>query len=76
MSDANWRDEWPLFRVNLVDETARCLADQQSAATGGQRPRWEALTSVQQNNLAESIAGLFRAQDQAMGNLARRGLIP
>ena len=75
MTKANWRDEWPMFRVKLVDETARCLVDQQSAATGGRRPRWEALTSEQQNNLAENIAGIFLAQDQAMHNLVERGLI-
>ena len=74
MSEANWRDGWPVFRVNLVGETARCLADQQAAATGGRRPRWDALTSAQQSNLAENIAGIFLAQDQAMDNLTMRGL--
>ena len=74
MSAANWREAWPLFRVNLVDETARCLAEQQSAATCGQRPRWEGLTNEQQDNLAENIAGIFLAQDQAMHNLIERGL--
>lgn len=74
MTRANWRDQWPVFRVSLVDETARCLADRQSAATGGQRPSWEALTSDQQSNLAENIAGIFLAQDQAMHNLVERGL--
>ncbi|TFD30374.1 hypothetical protein E3T40_15385 [Cryobacterium sp. TMT1-19] len=74
MSAANWREVWPLYRVKLVDETARCLAEQQSAATSGQRPRWEELTGVQQKNLAENIAGIFLAQDQAMHNLVERGL--
>ena len=69
MTETTWRGEWPVFRVNLVDETARCLADQQSAATGGQRPRWEALTSVEQNNMAESVVRIFLAQDQALHNL-------
>ena len=72
MNESNWRDEWPAFRVNLVDETARCLSDQQSAATGGQRPRWEALTREQQNILSQNIAGIFLAQDQAMRNLVQR----
>ena len=40
MNEADWRDERPLFQVNLVDETARCLADQQSAPVGGQPLRW------------------------------------
>jgi hypothetical protein len=74
MTEASWRDDWPPFRVALVDETARCLAEQQSTATAGQRPRWAELTSVQQNNLAENIAGILLAQDQAMHNLAERGL--
>jgi hypothetical protein len=76
MSAANWRDVWPVFRVNLVDETARCLADRQSAATGGERPLWEALTSQQRDDLADNIAGIFLAQDQAMTNLVERGLVP
>ncbi|WP_130176565.1 hypothetical protein [Cryobacterium sp. SO1] len=74
MTEASWRDDWPPFRVALVDETARCLAEQQSTATAGQRPRWAELSSVQQNNLAENIAGIFLAQDQALHNLVERGL--
>jgi len=73
MSTSIWREEWPTFRVNLVDETARCLANQQAAATGGQRPDWVSLTSEQQENLAENIMRIFVAQDQAMGNLLKRG---
>lgn len=73
MSETTWRNEWPAFRVNLVDETARCLADQQSAATGGKQPRWKALTGAQQDNLAEGIAGVFLAMDQAMHNLVSAG---
>ncbi|TFC15626.1 hypothetical protein [Cryobacterium sp. MDB2-10] len=76
MSDAIWRDEWPVHRVILVDETARCLADLQSAATRGQRPRWDVLTVAQQSNLANNIAGIFFAQNQALDNLIGRGLIP
>ena len=76
MTEAAWRTEWSAFRVSLVDETARCLADQQSAATGGQRPRWDALTAGQQDNLAGNIAGIFHAQDQAMHNLLKRGVVP
>ncbi|TFC50869.1 hypothetical protein E3O47_07630 [Cryobacterium sp. TMT2-17-1] len=75
MRDAIWRNEWPVYRVNLVDETARCLADLQSAATGGQRPSWEELTNMQQSNLADNVAGIFLAQDQALANLIERGLI-
>jgi hypothetical protein len=74
MSRTDWRDQWPVFRVNLVNETARCLADQQSAATDGKRPGWDSLTGAEQGNLAENIAGIFLAQDEAIGNLIARGL--
>ena len=69
VSETTWRDEWSVFRVNLIDETARCLADQQSAATGGKQPRWDALTSAEQDNLVEGTAAVFLAMDQAMHNL-------
>ena len=75
MSETTWRDEWPPFRVDLIDETARCLADQQSAATGGKQPRWKSLTGVEQTNLVEGIAGVFLAMDQAMYKLDERGAI-
>ena len=75
MTTATWRDEWSPFRVKLIDETAQCLADQQSAATGGQRPRWGALTHDQQANMEENIARIFLAMDQAMQNLDDRGEI-
>lgn len=75
MSESNWRDQWPALRVALVSETARCLADQQSSATGGRRPRWVSLTRAQQSNLAENIAGIFLAQDEAIANLIERGLL-
>ena len=71
-----WREHWSPFRVKVVDETARCLSDQQSALTGGQRPRWDALTRVQQENMTENIAGIFIAMDQAVKNLDDRGEIP
>ncbi|ANP73016.1 hypothetical protein [Cryobacterium arcticum] len=74
MNERSWRDLWPPFRVALVEETARCLADQQSAATGGERPRWEELTALGQRDLTDNIAGIFLAQDQAMHNLMERGL--
>jgi hypothetical protein len=76
MPERTWRDEWSPFRVNLIDETARCMADQQAAATGGTRPGWAQLTRVQQVNVMDGIAGVFFAMDQAMLNLDRRGLVP
>ncbi len=76
MNEESWREVWPTFRVNLVNETARCLADQESAATGGQRSRWDDFSSAQQDNLVENIARIFIAQDQAMENIIERGLAP
>jgi hypothetical protein len=69
ISKVSWRDVWPTFRVNLVEETARCLADQQTWATGGRMPGWDALSAEEQHNLAENIARIFLAQDQAAHNL-------
>jgi hypothetical protein len=74
MAEPTWRDVWSPFRVAWVDETAHCLAEQQSAATAGERPRWNEMDSVQQDNLAENIARIFLAQDQAMHELAKRGI--
>ncbi|KGJ72070.1 hypothetical protein GY21_17895 [Cryobacterium roopkundense] len=76
MPNTTWRDEWPPFRVKLIDETARCFANQQVAVTNGQQPDWVSLTSEQQENLTENIAHIFRAQAQAMDNLVKRGLVP
>jgi hypothetical protein len=45
VSEASWREVWPAFRVNLVEETARCLADHQSNATDGLMPGWGVLSS-------------------------------
>lgn len=74
MTEATWRDEWPTFRLALVDETARCLADHLPAESGGHRLRWEALTRGQQVELTEHVAAIFIAQDQAMNILIERGL--
>jgi hypothetical protein len=76
MPNTTWRDEWPTFRVNLIDETARCLANQQAAVTNGQQPDWGSLTSEQQANLTEYIVRILLAQEQAMDNLVKRGLVP
>ena len=76
MTNTTWRDEWPTFRVNLIDETARCLANQQAAMTHGQQPNWASLTSEQQAKLTEYIMRIFLAQEQAMDNLVKRGAVP
>jgi len=75
MSKSIWRDEWSPFRVKLIDETARCLSNQFSISTDGQRPSWDALTREQQYNLTEYIARIFLAQDEALHNLYERGEI-
>ena len=75
MAESNWRADWPAFRVELVDETARCFADQLSAETQGRQPRWDWLTSEQQFDLVEIIAGISLAESQAMSNLVERGVI-
>lgn len=67
-----WRDVWPQFRIDLVEETARCVADKQSLGTDGETPRWAELPHHTQRNLIENIARTFLAQDQAMHNLMEK----
>lgn len=69
---ASWRDVWPQFRIDLVEETARCVTDNQSIGTGGEVLRWAELPRQTQQNLIENIARIFVAQDQAMGKLIER----
>jgi hypothetical protein len=76
MIEGAWREDWSPFRVKLVDLTAECLVEQQSAATGGLRPRWDALTDLERSNVSENIARIFLAQDQAMSTILERGQIP
>lgn len=76
LSESNWRNAWSPFRVNLVNETARCMADLQSTVTGARDRRWAALTSEQQNDMVEFIALVHFAQELAMKNLDERGLVP
>lgn len=76
MNESNWRNAWSPFRVNLVDETARCMADLQATVTGARQRRWSALTGEQQNDMVEFIALVYFAQELAMKNLDERGLIP
>lgn len=72
MNVSTWRDTWPPFRIELVEETARCLTNRGSSATGGALPRWEALTSAEQENAFHIVARTFLAQDEAMQNLIQR----
>lgn len=68
----SWRDVWPQFRIDLVEETARCVADNQSIGTRGDVPGWAELSEQTQHNLIENIARIFVAQDQAMHNLIEK----
>jgi hypothetical protein len=69
--EPSWREVWPQFRIDLVEETARCVADNQSIGTGGKVPRWAELPEQTQQDLIENIARIFLAQDQAMHNLVQ-----
>ena len=69
VTEPTWRDEWTSFRVSLIDETARCLADQYAAATKGRLRPWDALPEVEQQNLLTGVAGVFQAMDCAMAKL-------
>jgi len=73
MSQTTWRDEWPPFRLAVVDETARCLADQLAAEAGEGQADWEGLSRRQQMRLIEHVAGVMMAQDRAIQILAERG---
>ena len=55
MPNTTWRDEWPAFGAKLIDETARCFANQQAAVTTGRQPDWVPLTSEQQKNPPEAF---------------------
>jgi hypothetical protein len=75
MAENSWRDVWSPFRVKLIEETARCLSNQQAEATRGERPRWDELTEEEQFNLVENLARVSLAVDEAMHNLTEQGLI-
>lgn len=38
LNESNWRNVWSPFRVDLVDETARCMAELQSVRRAGVGP--------------------------------------
>jgi hypothetical protein len=72
MFDASWLYEWSSFRWALVDETARCVAKQ--IAADGHEPEWDALTREKQTEIRGHVTAIFLAQDQAVQNLAERGI--
>lgn len=74
MSKTSWRDEWTPFRLALVDETARCVAEQLSTDADGHQPTWETLSRRKQVELTEHVASIFLAQERAMHRLAERGV--
>jgi hypothetical protein len=73
VADTTWRDAWPVFRVSLIDETARCLANQRARSTLDPSTRWDGLSGVEQKNLVEGIASVFLAMDEAMSVLGAAG---
>lgn len=73
VADTTWRDTWPVFRVTLIDETARCLANQRAASTLDPSTRWDGLSGIEQKNLVEGIASVFLAMDEAMSVLSAVG---
>ena len=76
MGESAWREVWPQYRVDFVDETARCLANHQSLVTHGKLHHWAGLTEDQRTQLTEYVAWVFLAQEQAMENLVKRGQFP
>jgi len=63
------------FRQELIRRTARYLADQQSAITQGERPRWDEMTPVCREDFTESFDGVLLSMDQAMVEMVERGLV-
>ncbi|WP_448655513.1 hypothetical protein [Microbacterium lacticum] len=76
MTTTSWRDEWPTFRIKLVEETARCIVEQRVLASQGAEPSWDDLTAAGQAIRIQAVAELFYVQDIAMGNLDARGESP
>lgn len=72
----SWRDEWPPFRIKLVEETARCIVEQRALTSRGAEPSWAELTAAGQALRIEAVAALFDVQDLAMDNLMQRGEVP
>ncbi|WP_404473498.1 hypothetical protein [Microbacterium aerolatum] len=73
MTEETWRDLWSPFRVALIDETARCWVSQQAAASKPAGRDWSAVTRDEQRNIADYIASVFLAMDEAMMQLDERG---
>ncbi len=74
--NGSWRDEWPPFRIKLVEETARCIVEQRALTSRGAEPSWAELTAAGQALRIEAVAALFGVQDLAMDNLMQRGVVP
>jgi len=72
MTKPNWFYEWSSFRWALIDETTLCVAKQ--LAADGHELNWEALTLETQMQIRGHVTAIFVAQDQAMHNLAERGV--
>ena len=73
MTESNWRDGWLPFRLAVVEETAKCVANELCAGTGGEHPSWDDLTPADRVELIEHVAFFSMAEGQAMSNLVERG---
>ena len=76
MIEADWREEWPSFRLAVVEETAKCVANELCTGTEGQHPSWDELTPAKRVELIEHVAFISMAEGQAMSNLVERGEVP
>lgn len=74
--NGSWRDEWPAFRIKLVEETARRIVEQRALTSRGAEPSWAELTTAGRALRIEPVAALFNVQDLAMDNLMQRGEVP
>lgn len=66
---------WSPFRLMLLEETTRRVADGLSKATGDERLAWDLLDSDQRRGRIEHTVIFFLAQDEAMHALTERGEI-
>ncbi|MEV7618868.1 hypothetical protein AB0N59_01905 [Microbacterium sp. NPDC089321] len=70
MTSSAWRQEWPTYRVRLIDITARHLVDGQARASRGELPGWNDITPEHQSNFSDTVAAVFVAQARAFEEIA------
>ena len=64
-----WHEVWSPHRVRMVEESARCFADQEAATTGRVASRWDQLTAAQQIVATNVMVRVYLAQEQALDNI-------